>query len=119
MKALPIEVYKTNRLGDCTNGGISSKYDTLLLVCDDGYVKIDEDNLPENLVKVVTRTFGFGTFRHIEPYAKVKEGNVGWMSGGNIAYSCDGRFSRIAGEYPLVIHDRQETQECYDALTND
>ena len=57
MKALPIEVYVTKRRRgcDCTNGGISSKYEQLLLVCDKGYVTIDEENPPENLVKVVTR----------------------------------------------------------------
>lgn len=39
MKALPIEVYVTKRQRDCdcTNGGISSKYEELLLVCDEGY----------------------------------------------------------------------------------
>lgn len=118
MKALPINIYRTSG-PDCTNGGISSRYNELLLVCDEGYVDIDENNPPENLVKVVTRNFGFGTYRHIEPVAKVDEGNVGWMSGGNIAYSCDSRFRRLSGEYPLSIHDRQETQEHYDYLTND
>ena len=121
MKALPIEVYVTKRHKDCdcTNGGISSKYEQLLLVCDEGYVTIDEKNPPENLVKVVTRNFGFGTYRHIEPVAKVDEGKVGWMDGGNLAYSCDSRFSRLAGDYPLCIHDRQDTQEVYDQLSND
>lgn len=117
MKALPIEVYVTKRQRDCdcTNGGISSKYEQLLLVCDEGYVTIDEENPPENLVKVVTRNFGFGTFKHIEPVEKPIE--LGWMDGGNLAYSCDSRFSRLAGEYPLCVHDRQDTQEQYDILS--
>lgn len=38
MKALPITVYRDN-LGDCTNGGISSKYVVLNLVCGEGYVE--------------------------------------------------------------------------------
>ena len=46
MKALPIYVYKHNRLGDCSNYGISSRYDELLLVCPDGYIDIDESNPP-------------------------------------------------------------------------
>lgn len=118
-KALPISVYKSDRLGDCTNGGISSRYRDLLLLCDDGYIDVDLNNPPENLVKVVEwRPFGDKTFKHIEPYAKVRSDCVGWMSGGNIAYSEDSRFRRMS-EYPLSIHDRQETQEHYDLLTND
>lgn len=113
MKALPIEVYRNNGT-DSTNGGISSKYDALLLICDEGYIAIDENNLPENLVKVVTRYLFGKVFKHIEPYAAPTQ--LGWMSGGNIAYTCDSRFP---SDYPLQIHDRQETQETYDLLTRD
>ena len=118
MKALPITVYRDSESrGDCTNGGISSKYSRLLLICEDGYVDVDENNPPENLVKMVTRhLFGNEEYKHIEPYAAVDSDKVGWMSGGNIAYSCDSRFRRMS-EYPLSIHDRQETQEQYDILS--
>lgn len=109
MKAINISVYRDNRLGDCTNGGISSKYDELLLVCEDGYIEIDENNLPENLVVIAE---GFRGHKYIRPYKDAEE--VGWMSGGNIAYSSDARFN---SEYPLKIHDRQETQEMYDRLS--
>lgn len=115
MKALRINVYKWN-LGDRTNGGISSKYDDLLLVCNEGYIDIDENNLPENLVKIVVRKlFGGKEYKHIEPYKPADK--VGWMSGGNFAYSCDSRFHELS-DYPLPIHDRQETQEQYDHLSN-
>ena len=113
MKALPIYVYKT-RSGDCTNGGITSKYNELLLICEDGFVDVDENNPPENLVKVVTRKLWDGEYKHIEPYARTDKGCVGWMFGGNIAHTSDSRFSRVAGNYPLKVHDRQETQEEYD-----
>lgn len=111
MKALPILVYRTNRLGDCTNGGISSRFDRLLLVCDDGFIDIDADNPPDNLVVVISRRFGNEEYKYIEPYAKPT--HLGWMHGGNIAYTSDSRFP---SEYPLCVHDRQETQEQYDAL---
>ena len=114
MKALRIEVYKSN-LGDCSNGGITSKYNDLLLVCEDGYIDVDEFNPPENLVKVVTRTLFGKEYKHIEPYAPCKE--IGWMSGGCLGYTCDSRFSRMS-EYPLAIHDRQETQELYNLLSH-
>ena len=116
MKALPIYVYR-NRMADCTNNGISSRYDELLLICEDGFIEVDENNLPENLVKVVTRKLWDGEYKHIEPVAAVKAGNVGYMYGGNIASSSDSRFRRIA-EYPLRIHDRQETQALYDSYAD-
>ena len=47
MRALSISVYRNNRYGDCTNGGISSRYDELLCLCDDGPVVIDPDNPPD------------------------------------------------------------------------
>lgn len=116
MKALPISVYKTDRLGDCTNGGITSRYDTLLLICEDGFISVDEDNPPENLVKIVTRRYAGGKeYKHIEPYALTDSGCVGWMAGGNLAYSSDSRFRRMS-EYPLSVHDRQETQAQYDTM---
>lgn len=119
VKALPIDVYRdARRKGyDCTNGGITSRYDTLLLICEEGYETVDLDNPPENLVKIVTRHLFGKEYKHIEPYAKVDSGCVGWMSGGNIASSCDSRFSRMS-RYPLSVHDRQETQEQYDALSH-
>ena len=113
MKALPINVFKSN-LGDCTNGGISSRYDRLLLVCEEGYVNIDENDPPENLVKIVTRNLFGKEYKHIEPVASPS--GIGWMSGGNLGYCSDGRFSKMS-QYPLSIHDRQESQELYDAMS--
>lgn len=109
MRALPISVYRTARLGDCTNGGITSRYDELLLVCEDGFIKVDEENLPENLVVLVTRHLFGEEYKHLEPYAK--PAGLGWMYGGNIACTSDSRFP---SQYPLKVHDRQETQEQYD-----
>lgn len=115
MRALPINVYK-HKGNDYSNYGITSRYDELLLICDDGYVKIDEENPPENLVKIVTRHLFGKDYKHIEPFAPKQSGCVGYMNGGTMAYSSDSRFSRLS-EYPLCVHDRQETQECYDFLS--
>lgn len=116
MKALPINVYKSNH-GDCSNGGITSKYSELLLIHDRGYIDIDENNLPENLVKIVTRRLFGKTYMHIEPVKPVSDGCIGYMAGGAIGYSCDGRFSELS-EYPLNIHDRQESQSLYNQLSH-
>lgn len=114
MKALPIRVFKNPTYSGCSNGGITERFDELLLVCEDGFISIDETNPPENLVKIVTRCFGY---KCIEPVASTAPGCVGWMSGGAVAYSCDSRFSEMS-EYPLCVHDRQETQAQYDLSFN-
>ena len=113
-KALPINVYRTNRLSDCTNSGISSKYDELLLLCDEGFIDVDLDNPPENLVIINVFDFRGEVYDHIEPFVRPNDGCVGWMNGGNIAFTSDSRFDC---EYPLCIHDRQETQAEYDMLS--
>lgn len=110
MKALSINVYRHGTY-DCTNDGITSRYNSLLLVCDEGYIEIDETNPPENLVRLVVRHFGGKEYKHIEPVAQPE--GAGWMAGGNIAYTCDSRFP---SDYPLSVHDRQETWEQYDAM---
>ena len=116
MKALRINVFKDS-LGDCTNNGITNRFDHLLLICEEGYIEVDETNPPENLVQIVTRYICGERYKHIEPVARPASGCVGWMSGGNVAYSCDSRFHRLS-QYPLCVHDRQETQQQYDAMFN-
>lgn len=116
MKALPISVYREGR-GDCTNGGISSRFRELLVICDRGHINIDENNPPENLVKVVKRhLFGRDVF-HLEP-VKRPDG-CGWMMGGNYGATSDSRFSEMLGGFygAVAIHDRQESQELYDLLS--
>lgn len=116
MRALPIYVYKNNKFGDCSNNGISSRYDELLLIHPEGFIEVDENNPPENLVKIVERRLFGEIHRHIEPVARPN--GVGWMAGGNIGHSSDGRFSRVSGWHPLQIHDRCESQEMYDSMNN-
>lgn len=108
VKGLTIYVYRSG-IGDCTNGGISSRYNELILVGEgiEGPVTVDLDNPPENLVKIVKRKLFQGTYNemehmHIEPYNN--EGKW-FMYGGNIACASDSRFP---SHYPLKIHDRYE-----------
>ena len=116
MRALPISVYK-NGSGDCTNGGISSRFRELLVICDSGFIDVDINNPPENLVKVVKRhLFGRDIF-HLEPVNRPK--GCGWMAGGNFGHTSDSRFSEMLGGFygAVSIHDRQESQELYDLLS--
>lgn len=114
MKALPLSIFEDKRIGNCSNNGISSRYNEVLLICEEGFIEIDPENPPENAVKIGTIQIGYKVFKHIVPLKKPDKGCVGWMSGGTFAYSSDSRFRKIS-EYPLSIHDRQETQKEYDS----
>lgn len=123
MKALPINVYRSSKIGDCTNGGISGKYDTLLIACDEGFIDIDPENVPENFAMVELRhVFGNTIIPTIYPADIAPNGNVvpregkWWMMGGNYGATSDSRFSRMIGGYygAVAIHDRYETPEEYD-----
>jgi len=111
-KALPVDIYK-NRGKDYSNHGISSEYDEILLLCDDGFIDVDLDNPPENLCKIVRRTLFGREADYIEPMVAPK--GAGWMYGGTMCYSSDARFD---SDHPLCLHDRQETWEQYDMMFN-
>lgn len=110
MKAIYINVFWNDSYRECSNGGITERYDKLLLVSDNGYVLVDEKNPPEKLVKMVTERIGGKEHKHIEPVARPKRGYIGWTNGGSMAYSSDRRFP---SEYPLCVHDRQDKYELY------
>ena len=117
MKALPISVFKNPAYKGCSNGGITEKFDQLLLVCEDGFVDVDESNPPENLVVFFYREIFGEPAPYIRPYADPKPGNVGWMEGGAYAASSDSRFNCLFNFYgAIAVHDRQESQEIYDLL---
>lgn len=116
MRALSVEIFKWS-LGDCSNHGISSRHKEILLECPTGPIEIDEKNPPENLCKVVKRDLGFTKYVHIEPVAEAK--GAGWMFGGTIVDTSDSRFREITGvEYPLHLHDRDESWEMYNCMAD-
>ena len=113
IKVLPVEVYRW-ALGDCTNGGVSARFNNLYLICEGGWLEV-EDTDPK-LIKIVTRPCcgREGTYSHVEPVNDPSKKECGYMSGGNFVYSCDGRFPF---DYPLPVFDRSETWEEYEALS--
>lgn len=114
MKALRVEIYEGKSIGNCSNNGISTRFKEILLICSDGNVDIDEKNPPENLCRIVTRHICGGTYKHIEPVAPPK--GFGYMNGGCICATSDSRFRRLS-DYPLYLHDRQESREQYEMLS--
>ena len=108
VNAISVSVFKNPLYKGCANGGISERYDDVLLICEDGPLKVDLDNPPENLCKVVERNIGGRVYRHVEPVENPT--GLGWMAGGTFVSSSDSRFP---GDYPLSLHDRQETVAQY------
>ena len=123
IKALSINVYRSNRLGDCTNHGISGKYDSLLIACPEGNIEVDSENVPENFAMVELRhVFGNTIIPTIYP-AEINEngkvivrGGKWYMMGGNYGATSDSRFYRMVGNAcgAVAIHDRYETPEEYE-----
>lgn len=115
--AFYVDVYRSAALGDCTNDGVSSRHDTLIVLCTrtntdaDTRVSVNLDDPPDNLAKLVASPLG-GV--HIEPYAAT---GSGYMFGGNYAATSDAPLSRALRafdatspcfQYAIPIHDRTE-----------
>lgn len=103
VRALCVNVFRTN-FGDCTNNGISARFDQIYIEHPEGNEVIDLDEAPEN----------FCIVRHKELFGKVYIDVVPYhlkdrwcMMGGNFVYSSDSRFREL-NEYPIPIHDRIE-----------
>ena len=102
---LTCEVYKWS-LGDCSNDGLSSRYNSVLVVTEDEIAKLSEEEL-QRAVRLEQRTRDYWCLRPVLP---VPRGHVGYMSGGSFVYSCDSRWREVSGgiPYPLSLHDRTE-----------
>jgi len=112
-KGISVDVLRDITSVDSTNNGISSKHNSFVIIDPsiDGYIKPDSTT-PQ--LKLVRRNLAGGEYIHAEPIEPVKKGNVGYMFGGNFIHSSDGRFPN---NYPIPVHDRQDTQEDYDMLS--
>ncbi len=108
---LLISVYRSADGYDCTNGGVSSKYDRLTLVNVDGPLEPSEDAPAAWLVK--HRTMQGVVYIVCEDPAT---SNKWAMAGGNFGATSDSRFSRAMEEMTgcvnwhgaVKIHDRYE-----------
>lgn len=116
IRGLGVSIYRPDRLGDCTAGGVTSpehaagKY---FIVFDEalgeGNWTLEECQDKPNVVclKVVRRNLSRGPYVHLEPMFPPAGKKGPPMDGGNLAYTSDSRFVRIS-QYPLTIHDRYE-----------
>ena len=115
---LLVSVYKNPLYAGCANGGISETHDEVLLIDPDkdiGPFK-QKDDVPT--VKIVRRVIMGEQYVHAEPINRPDQGNVGWIAGGCFVYTSDSRYGRAVGHnYPISLHDRQDTAEMYARLT--
>ena len=115
---IPVTVYRNPRY-DCTNSGISSRFDELLVACPEGFREVDSDNLPDNFCILENRTpFGENApIPTIYPATVTESGEIiarkgWWMMGGNYGATSDSRFyDLIKGHFygAVAIHDRMES----------
>ena len=105
-RLLVVNVYRHGS-SDCTMNGISSKAESLLLICPEGnYSTNDCPDMPICRVQDHPTVKGH---QYIVPCDL--EGNVDgrwYMFGGNYA-SGDSRYSQHIAGHPLKIHDRVES----------
>lgn len=101
---LPAEVYKSKGIGDCTNGGISSKRNELYVMTRDVWVLEPRDI--RECVGIEKVNYNYRD--HIRAKPLYKPGRW-YMAGGNYLFTPDSRFREITGiDYPVAIHDRYE-----------
>jgi len=109
VRALICGILENKRIGNCSNDGISNRFNDVYVVCPDGNWEFDLDNpdeIPENLVMLEMTIFGGrDVYKKFVPYKyKDKWG----MMGGAFVYSNDARFHDNFGSYPIPLHDRYE-----------
>lgn len=97
MKGLIVKVYR-NSMPDCTNGGVSSTHDEVLLV-GKGVPEVFESRDDMPVLKLVKRIIFGREYVHATPIDRPG------MFGGNFIYSSDSRFPNA---YPIAVHDRVE-----------
>lgn len=103
---LPVYIYH-GKLGECSNGGLSSRVDELTLTNVEGPF----EPTPERPAAILVQRNGH---LHVEPEGPRPEGCVGPMMGGCYVATPDTRFFRAVGFYGAVpLHDRYETTEQY------
>lgn len=105
VRALSCGIFQDKVIGNCSNDGISNRFNSVYVICPDGNHEIDLDNPPENLVIYEEKDFGFTVHRRFKPYNTGGRWN---MFGGTFVYTSDGRFRETFGDYPIPLHDRYE-----------
>lgn len=120
MKAIKATVIKPYPNADYSNGGISSIYNTVYILDEEGQTEIKGDEA--NVVKIKIERYGKDYINlYAEPIAKVDDTKTtGYMASGCTLLSNDRAIQKyedmIQGN--VRLHDRVESWEMYEALSH-
>jgi len=108
-KGMICSILEDKRLGNCSNGGISSKHKKVLLWSECKELQIFEESKDCPAVEIKTKNAYGEEYVYVQPVGNPT--GRGWMMGGSFIHSCDSRFREVFGNKPIPLHDRQETPE--------
>lgn len=112
---LRINVLRNSSFGDCSNNGVSARYNSLQMITESEMFGFTGDK--KNVVVKIDRILWgkvMPVLVPLEVYNEYKTSKLPIMFGGNFGYTSDSRFGF---DYPLPIHDRVETLDEYEALS--
>jgi hypothetical protein len=132
-KGMLLSVYRNAELGDCTNGGITSRCGKVVVTTvREGWIRGEGESrpLPPDMqvftpteqapeVELVIRDNGCVRWLNLEPAADGPADQTPYMAGGNYAGTTDSRWNKLVGSHGSLVsvHDRTETWDQYDALS--
>ena len=113
MKGLLVRVYRWQDETDCTNGGVTGKAESAILIWEDmpKNCKVFEPDEDTPVLMMVPHN---GYTVMAVPMERPAEKPIGEMFGGNFIYSSDSRFPV---SHPIHVFDRYETQDDYNHLS--
>ena len=116
-KGLLVYVYRSP-LGDSTAGGITSKFDKVVIVGSGiPEVFLPSNDAPAVYLDTINAVRGRKKI-YASPVDKTKEKDGTWMFGGNFIYSSDSRFVALTDDgNPIPVHDRFEDWDTYDRMS--
>ncbi len=124
MRHSSVEVYRHKAWGDCTNGGVSSRYDTMTLFweCEreEAIAYCEQNGMDTDACLWLEPRELWGEDHSYARPLEHQQGMCGPMMGGNFIYTCDGNFPKLHGlktNSPIPVHDRYETREEYAELS--
>ena len=109
MKGLYVSILRDASLNgaDCTNNGISSKVNRILLVDEKLKGGLYEPEKDEIYLKLVRRNLFDKEYIHAVPMVNGKLITSNSMFGGNFITCSDSRIKEL-NSYPIPVHDRVE-----------
>lgn len=114
MKGLMVSILRPADIGDCSNGGISSRARSVILV-GEGIDEVFDADERTPAVRIIKRSlFGRTGRPEIVLHAEPVDGEGPWMAGGAFIASSDSRFGEAlrvlghSGYCAISLHDRTE-----------